>query len=80
MKLETYISEVMKQIREGASAAHCGACNPVEMDVWTTPDGNVGSSENKSCARVHIIVAMLPNDPKLSHGHEPDSRKDGGVQ
>jgi hypothetical protein len=26
------------------------------------------------------IVAAMPNDPKLSHGHEPDSRKDGGVQ
>ena len=29
--------------------------------------------------RVHKS-ANPPNVPKLSHGHEPDSRKDGGVQ
>ncbi len=27
-----------------------------------------------------VIATYRPNDPKLSHGHEPDSRKDGGVQ
>lgn len=61
MKLDKFITEVSKQIRNGAKAASCTPSNRIDMEVSLTKNAEVAGTSRSANASVSLVIWLDPD-------------------